>query len=312
MQDSQERLRRLAHVATRYYLEDWKQSDIAKELGVSRPLVSRMLSEARELGVVEITVHTPGQQRQDLTEQLCVRWSLRDVVLCPDAGGDGQTNQTLALAAIDLLERLRARRVGIGWGHFIGQMVTVLEQEPRRHGPVQTICPLLGSAGIPIRNYHSNENVRLLAERLGAEPYFLNLPALAQSWEERELLCSTQLYRQTHLQGEQMDTALVNIGNYPSTPDFASVARYGDLLHRNRACGRLLNYYFNQEGEIITSDRDFAIQIPREVLSRCPRVIGLCSANTAASALEGALNTGLFTALVVREGLAEELLRGRG
>ena len=34
MQDSQERLRRLAHVATRYYLEDWKQSDIAKELGV--------------------------------------------------------------------------------------------------------------------------------------------------------------------------------------------------------------------------------------------------------------------------------------
>ena len=147
MQDSQERLRRLAHVATRYYLEDWKQSDIAKELGVSRPLVSRMLSEARELGVVEITVHTPGQQRQDLTEQLCVRWSLRDVVLCPDAGGDGQTNQTLALAAIDLLERLRARRVGIGWGHFIGQMVTVLEQEPRRHGPVQTICPLLGSAG---------------------------------------------------------------------------------------------------------------------------------------------------------------------
>ena len=102
----------------------------------------------------------------------------------------------------------------------------------------------------------------------------------------------------------------MNIGNYPSTPDFASVARYGDLLHRNRACGRLLNYYFNQEGEIITSDRDFAIQIPREVLSRCPRVIGLCSANTAASALEGALNTGLFTALVVREGLAEELLRG--
>ena len=120
----------------------------------------------------------------------------------------------------DSQERLRARRVGIGWGHFIGQMVSVLEQEPRRHGPVQTICPLLGSAGIPIRNYHSNENVRLLAERLGAEPYFLNLPALAQSWEERELLCSTQLYRQTHLQWEQMDTALVNIGNYPSTPDF--------------------------------------------------------------------------------------------
>ena len=81
MQDSQERLRRLARVATWYYLEDWKQSDIAKELGVSRPLISRMLSEARELGVVEITVHAPGQQRQDLTEQLRARWS-RVIGLC--------------------------------------------------------------------------------------------------------------------------------------------------------------------------------------------------------------------------------------
>ena len=44
-----EKQRKLAHVAQRYYLEDWKQSDIAEELGVSRPLISRMLREAREL-----------------------------------------------------------------------------------------------------------------------------------------------------------------------------------------------------------------------------------------------------------------------
>ena len=40
-----ERQKKLAYVAKRYYLEDQKQSDIAQELGVSRPLVSRMLSE---------------------------------------------------------------------------------------------------------------------------------------------------------------------------------------------------------------------------------------------------------------------------
>ena len=40
--------KKLAYVARRYYLENQKQSDIAQELGVSRPLVSRMLSEARE------------------------------------------------------------------------------------------------------------------------------------------------------------------------------------------------------------------------------------------------------------------------
>ena len=51
---SLEKQKKLAYVARRYYLEERKQSDIAQELGVSRPLVSRMLSEARELGIVEI------------------------------------------------------------------------------------------------------------------------------------------------------------------------------------------------------------------------------------------------------------------
>ena len=40
-----EKQKRLAHVARRYYLEDWRQSDIARELGISRPMVSRLLAD---------------------------------------------------------------------------------------------------------------------------------------------------------------------------------------------------------------------------------------------------------------------------
>lgn len=56
VESSLEKQKKLAYVARRYYLDDQKQSDIAQELGVSRPLVSRMLSEARELGIVEIKI----------------------------------------------------------------------------------------------------------------------------------------------------------------------------------------------------------------------------------------------------------------
>ena len=59
MKSDHEKRRRLAYVARRYYLDDQKQSDIAAELGISRPMVSRLLTEARQLGVVEITVHDP-------------------------------------------------------------------------------------------------------------------------------------------------------------------------------------------------------------------------------------------------------------
>ena len=70
MKISQEKQKKLAYVARRYYLEDQRQSDIAKELGVSRPMVSRMLAEARELGVVEITVHDAGTRTATLLERL--------------------------------------------------------------------------------------------------------------------------------------------------------------------------------------------------------------------------------------------------
>ena len=308
MEISREKQKRLAYAARRYYLEDQRQSDIAREMGISRPMVSRLLSEARALGVVEITVHDPESQARSLLDQLRRTRSIRDGVLVEGGSDDDATNQALSQGAVELLERIGARRLGVGWGYLIGQLVTWLEQNPRRESAISDICPLVGNASIPARNYQSNENVRLMAQQLGAAPHFLYLPALPESIEEKQLLCSTEVYRQICRQWEKMDTALVNIGDYPSSPDFASLVRYGNLLQQQRACGRMLVYYFNEAGTVIQSDQDFAIQIPLDILRRCRNIIGVCSANTSAKALRGALNTGLLTHIVARADLAEGLL----
>ena len=308
MKISQEKQKKLAYVARRYYLEDQRQSDIAKELGVSRPMVSRMLAEARELGVVEITVHDPETRIATLLERLRLSTSIRGGVLVEDGADEDATNQLLSQGAVELLRQLETRRLGVGWGYLIGQLVTWLEKHPQPDSPVTDICPLVGNASIPARNYQSNENVRLMAQQLGAVPHFLYLPALPESLEERQLLCSTEIYRQICQQWEQIDTALVNIGDYPSSPDFASLVRYGSLLQDQRACGRMLIYYFNEAGTVIQSDQDFAIQIPIELLKRCPRIIGVCSANTSAKALRGALHSGIFTHIAARAELVRALL----
>ena len=301
-----EKQKRLAYVARRYYLEDQKQSDIARELGVSRPLVSRMLSEARELGIVEITVHEPGARAAKLLERLS--GSVRGGVLVEEGADNDETNRFLSQGAVELLGQLGTRRLGVGWGYLIGQLVTWLESHPQPNSTVTDICPLVGNASIPARNYQSNENVRLMAQQLGAAPHFLYLPALPESLEEKQLLCSTEVYRQIEQQWAQLDTALVNIGDYPSSPDFASLVRYGSLLQRQRACGRMLVYYFNEAGTVIQSEQDFAIQIPIETLRQCPNIIGVCSANTSVKALEGALRTGIFTHLAARSKLVKALL----
>lgn len=308
MDTNLEKQKKLAYVARKYYIEDQKQSDIARDLGVSRPLISRMLSEARELGIVEITIHEPGAREAGLLERLRLSSSVRGGILVEEGVNDDATNRLLSQGAVELLRQLGVRRLGVGWGYLIGQLVSWLEENPQPNSTITDICPLVGNASIPARNYQSNENVRLMAQQMGAAPHFLYLPALPDSLEEKQVLCSTEVYRQIQQQWEQLDTALVNIGDYPSSPDFASLVRYGSLLQQQRACGRMLIYYFNEDGFIIQSEQDFAIQIPIDMLKRCPNIIGVCSANTSAKALCGALRSGFFTHIVARAELVKALL----
>ena len=251
MRISQEKQRRLAYVARRYYLEDQRQSDIARELGVSRPMVSRLLSEARALGVVEITVHDPEAQSAGLLGQLCRTSSLRGGVLVEEGEDNDATNQLLSRGAVEQLRQIGARRLGVGWGYLIGQLVTWLEANPQPESTVTDICPLVGNASIPPGTTRSNENVRLMAQQLGAAPHFLYLPAPAGERGGEAAALLHRGLRQICQRWEEMDTALVNIGDYPSSPDFASLVRYGSLLQRHRACGRMLVYYFNEEGTVI-------------------------------------------------------------
>lgn len=307
MKISQEKQRKLAYVAHRYYIDDLKQSDIAKELGISRPLVSRMLTEARELGIVEIKINEPGAKYTALLDRLRLSSSVVGGVLVEDGEDDADTSRLLSQGAVELLRQIGTQRLGVGWGYLIGQLVSWLEENPKPGSAVTDICPLVGNASIPARNYQSNENVRLIAQHLGATPHFLYLPALPDSLEEKQLLCSTEVYRRSYEQWERLDTALVNIGNYPSSPDFASLVRYGNLLQQQRACGRMLAYYFNETGTVIQSEQDFAIQIPFELLRKCPNIIGVCSANTSQRALRGALRSGVFTHIVARAAQVQEL-----
>lgn len=50
MLENDAEIRRLIHVASLYYEKEMTQSEIAKEMNVSRPLVSKMLSRARGYG----------------------------------------------------------------------------------------------------------------------------------------------------------------------------------------------------------------------------------------------------------------------
>ena len=80
------KLRRLIAVAKMYYKENTLQSEIAKSIGVSRPMVSKLLAEAKEFGVVAITINKAGNAQEILAERLAERFSLARVFVIPSRG----------------------------------------------------------------------------------------------------------------------------------------------------------------------------------------------------------------------------------
>lgn len=298
-------------MARLYYEQDKTQNEIARGYGISRPMVSKLLKEAREQGIVSIQIHAPRETaRGDLSlmEQVGRRFGIYHGLAVKGGLNDQSVNDGVAEAAIAYLTELGGTSLGIGWGHIIGDVVKHMEQREKRVPLGTSVCPLIGNGGVGLKNYHSNELVRSIAEHSGAQPQFIYSPACVLSEQELRLTRELDSYHEICHVWERLDVALVNIGNFPSSPDFASEARYGGLLIQHKAVGRILNYFVDGEGHIIHSDTDYAIQIPLELLARVRHVVGICSANTSPKALKGALKTGYINHFIAPEHVVTAVL----
>ncbi len=303
-----EKLRKLESVARLYYEQGKNQAEIAGILGVSRPLVSRMLDEARKHGVVEIRIIPQERDNKSLLEKAKAVYGLQGGVWVGELGDDSEMNGRIGGAALSLIDELGGGHLGIGWGHVIGSMVSVLENNPSQKSSVTDVCPMVGNSHVAIRHYHSNENTRIVAQQTMSQGHYLYTPALAETRQELELLLQTEQYRAILREWNKLDIALVNIGNHPSSPDFATGARFGNLLVKQRAVGRIIAYYYDENGRIIHSNHDYIIQIPLDILTERKAVIGICSAFINHKALKGALATRLLTHIVAREAVMEQVL----
>lgn len=115
------KVERMLTVARMYYEQGKTQNEIASAIGVSRPLVSVLLTEARECGIVTITVNDICVTAELLTERLRARFGVERVVIIPDEDIDDNTNKALAARLCrDIQQRERGcaprRRLGFDAG----------------------------------------------------------------------------------------------------------------------------------------------------------------------------------------------------
>src|SRR5437868_4844053 len=81
----------MIQVAKRYYELDLTMGDLAKDLGLTRWQASRLLTEARELGIVRIEIVPRAPRSPDIEAKLQRHFGLKDAVVVPSPGdGDDE------------------------------------------------------------------------------------------------------------------------------------------------------------------------------------------------------------------------------
>lgn len=310
----QDRASLLADVAEMYYLEEKNQAAIAKTIGVTRSMISRMLTEARESGIVEIRIQRPLQLDADLESELKEKFGLKDVFVVVTSHRSGERlTRTLGNAGAQMLARylVPQRILGLAWGTSISATVDAFEtKEPM---PVKVV-QLVGAMGARNMEYDGHDLVARITEKLGGEAYYLNAPYLCQSAEMAKSLLETKSVRETISVGKKTDIALLGIGT--TSPDYSSFYLAGyvtrrelDDLRKAGAIGDVCGLHFDLNGQPACDDFcERLVSIRRPDLLSIPLRLGVAGGEGKADAILGALRGKYVNVLVIDSVTARKVL----
>jgi DNA-binding transcriptional regulator LsrR (DeoR family) len=293
--------------ATLYYLKDETQADVARTLGVSRATVSRLLAEARRLGIVRIDVLDPTEAPPaSLARDLAEALGISAVRIAP-LGHDAVLNMALATQVGVALSAAGLERddvLLVSSGRTVWQVG--LETLPQFPGTIVT--PMVGGQHEPEAWYQTNEITRMIAQKVGGHPTFLYAPAQPGP-ELYDLLLQDPGTKRVLELWSRAKCALVGVGAPPQTrasmPNF--VPRDADWL--GASAGDICTRFFDGDGRQLSypgSER--LIATTYETLRQIPHTIAVAvGQNKVPSVLAGA-RAAWFNTLVTDTPTASALL----
>ena len=308
----------LAEVARLYYVKSFTQQYIADSIGVSRTNISRMLSEARSRGLVEIRIHTPLTVESDLQDDLAERLGLREcLVLASPALGEETDKLTdtvgrmAALGAQYLQENVADDSVmGVSWSSTVHHVVSARQLQEKRG---VTAVQLMGSIGGSIVELDGVSITARLADVLDAKAYYLHAPMIVASALVREGLMSDPHIQETLEVARNADTTVVSVGAIDRTSGQyrTGYLSNGDLefIRDQNAIGDICGAYFSRDGAQVKLERNRrTIALEFEALKKVPNRIGVSGGPNKALPNIGAIRAGLLNVLITDEPTARNML----
>jgi deoxyribonucleoside regulator len=302
----------ISEIATRYYLRDDSQVEIARDLGLDPSTISRYLKRARDEGIVHVEIRSPRRREADIGLGIAERFGLRRVVISPSADDADEHERSLASAAAAFIDGVLVNnmRLGVSWGRTLAGVVHHL-----RPGTVSglEIAQLAGGVEDPSPGIQGHELVRRLAELYPrSRVHYLHAPAIVGSDAAGSALAGDRIVRSALAAGRASQLALVGIGQM----DEAATLRRGGHVSpadwsRLAAAGAVANVntrFIDADGRSIPELDLRTIAIGLVDLRAIDTVVAVAAGAAKVQAIRAALASGAIDVLVTDESTATGIL----
>ncbi len=304
----------LAQVAMWYYEDGLDQAEIAQRIDKSRSMVSRLLDQAREVGLVEVKVHYPLRTDAELERRLCAVFGLASAHVLAEPPDDYAVllKRLGELGARCLQHALHPGVIiGVSWGTAVHAVVSAMPSAPVLDA---TVVQLIGAVGHGDPLVDGAELGRWLAQKLHASFRFLSAPLLVEDEAVATALRRERTIVETLALAARADVAVIGIGS--PQPELSSLLRAGYLsraeiesLIANGVMGDVVAHQFDENGHWLDiSANRRAISLDAESLRRIPRVIAVSGGIGKTRAILAGLRGRYCTCLVTDAYTAKSVL----
>lgn len=292
-----------------YYEENQGQSEIAQQLQVSRPTVSRMLTQAREAGIVQIKVVHPSAQSMDsISTRLAQALSLDHCYVAPGIQAPNSMGQFGTGMAPVAREAIRDMNLEVGDGLVVASGLATYNishmELPTLSGVV--ISPAVGGLAEPEPWHQTSEIARSLAQNTRST----YIPLFAGVMPSAPLYAALQedsAYQQIQHLWATAKGALVGIGSKTSgRTSLASSIPKQSLP--NAEVDICLHFFDKDGGELSFPGAANTIRIPLENLRRIPHVAAVAVGDDKVKPIIIASTLGVLNSLITDERTANQIL----
>lgn len=306
------RAAQLVRIAWLYYEDQLTQAEIGDKLGLSRVVINRMLKEARETGLVKISIRSDLVSSLPIAKRIVTRYGLADAFVCGQSGPGPAEHAALAeSAALALSEYTKPGFVvGVGIGRSIARIPEAVD--PSTTAPCSFVS-LIGGLDIgSVAVSHNFDVLNRLAAKTGGTSSYISAPSLVAKPSTRDALVDDPSVKKNLEAARACDLAVFSVGEVGETSLLYQLGMLGDGdladLCVKGARGDVLGRFFDSEArELDIGFNKRVIGLSVEELRRVPVTMLVAGGQAKREAIKALVSGGVVKILVTDPETAEWL-----